>query len=244
MKKYKRIFRESLSYGDAISYLQSLDSSFPGSDLTASVISAFRKKFAKKFHPDIGHSGDELKIINDALDTVASGDYSAGQSYSRYTRSSQRNQPKETPVWVMAGYSGGMKPQSSIFSNDYSDINYIKKKAWEMSGRKKNPSKRDEFTFDVFDGSFYRGGFTVYGVNKPAFLKEMAEALQVWSFHKPKAVIVGSIQYGKKNVLIIPIQSGKVSNKNSWFEMEHNSFNDNPGNDRNFLSDLTVRLGL
>jgi curved DNA-binding protein CbpA len=238
-----------MSYEDALHLLLKYDRNFPKSEITDRIIKTYRRKFAKRYHPDTGYRGDDLKILNTALDVIRDeGTGYDSSQFSRQTRQTTRrpggtpmDQYPNVPIWAWAGYSGGSPPFGDIHRQNYRDINYIKKKAWEMAGKPKRPTKSDEFTFWNFDGRYGRGVFSVFAKDKSNILTEIAKAMIAWdSFFKSKAVLIR-----KPNGVteVAPVKNGKIVQSGPWFmSPSSSSFNLNPFNDSSFADKLNAML--
>jgi hypothetical protein len=239
--KIRDIILLEMSYADAINILQRHDSSFPTRDISKETITTYRRRFAKKYHPDLGHTGEELKIINAALDVVSR---SWGEPEIRYYYS-KREEPRQErtsyyptgkAIWAQAGWAGGVQIDDTIYRSDFKDTNYVKKTAWEKSGSNPNPTKRDEFTFWNFDGNYPRGAWSVFAKMSLSFLREVASWMVIWDYYNTsKAVLVTGSQIGDKKVLVI------VGDK-KYFYLSHHSFNKNPFNDKDFVEELKRKL--
>lgn len=213
-----------------------------------------RTRLAKRFQADLIRGGDsDLKMINAAYDVLKNGvsdSSSSGRSGGRwdagdrdgggsYTR---REEPQETPVWAMAGYSGGQKPSASISRENFTDVNYFKKMMWKLSDE-----SREEWTIWGFDGQFFRGVVTVYG--NSSIFSYMADAMYTWqtmgvNSYSCRAVFVSQKSSPNKLSLIYADKKYYTGNNGSPapIEFEHESFNSNPGNDQSFLRGLPAAL--
>jgi curved DNA-binding protein CbpA len=183
--------------------------------------------------------------------SYASGGYSSGYGAGRgYTgdpfgfRKQQRRNPNaereyqkqrspQTPEWAWAGYSGGLPPNASIYRNDYTDVNFIKKRMWELSGKSKK-----QYGILGFDGHFFRAGTTVFG--SPKIFNEMAKAMIDWQTkggnpYQCRAVFVTP---SKKKELYLIYADGVFYGDKPIGPLTHHSFNLNPGNDRRFMESL------
>lgn len=129
-----------------------------------------------------------------------------------------------------------MRESGHIYRNNYTDVNFIKKTMWEKSGKQ----TKERWTIWGFDGNYLRGVVTVYGTL--AIRSEMAKAMVIWqtlgSNHYPcHGVILTSDRMPKKVLLIWA--NGDLDEP---LEIEHNSFNANPGNDRSFMNELRRKV--
>ena len=204
--------------------------------LTKDDLKKMYKALVLKHHPDRGGNLSTIQDINAAYDVLKSAkpnmdhdddfSYGAGSSYSSYNT--------ETPEWAMAGYSGGSRPNGNISRNNFSDVNYFKKTMWELSHH-----SRIEYTIWAFDGHFFRGATTVYG--SPEIYKEMAKAMIVWNgsaSYDTRAVFFTLKK--KPGIISLIYADGKFYDEP--IEIEHESFNSNPGNDQSFLRKLPSML--
>lgn len=194
--------------------------------LDATSLKAARRQLAKNMHADVGGSHDGMALVNAAYDVLSA---EPGKPAGPYTPASPARET--TPVWAWAGHSGGMPPQGSIYRNDYSDLNFFKKRMWELSGKSK-----EEWTIWNFDGRYFRGTLTVYG--SEGIFNDMADAMRMWDrFHTSRAVFVS--RKGERTLHLI-WSDGEY--RDPPIPFEHDSFNANPGNDSMFMYDLPSHL--
>lgn len=126
------------------------------------------RKMVKQLHPDrSGGNLEKMQQVNAAYDVLKKGG-----DYETPRRPPQRK-PEEDAPWAHAGWSGGMPNSSSIYRQDYRDMNYIKKRMWELSGH-----SNVQWIIQGFDGYFMRHSLTVYG--SPKIFAQMAEAMITW----------------------------------------------------------------
>lgn len=199
-----------------------------GVDPLTTNLKAARKKLVMQNHPDRGGDNETMAQINAAYDVLAKGTGTTGSNYSTSSRRDSRPTEHGTPIWAMAGHSGGMPPSASIYRQDYRDVNYIKKQMWELSKHSKQ-----EWTIWGFDGAFLRGVVTVYG--SPAIFRDMAEAMVTWQTkggnpYPCRAVLV---QKGRSSDMQL-IWADGIFYGDKPISVEHESFNRNPSNDRSF----------
>lgn len=230
MRLREIITLREMTYGQAAAILRQhgLDPTLHPNELKP----AFRKA-AMDLHPDRGGDLEAMQALNAAYDIVAKG-----AATSRSSASPSRSQSSATPVWAMAGYSGGYPPNANISRNDYTDMNFIKKRMWELSGK-----SRDEYTLMGFDGHFFRHTLTVYG--SPTIFKKMAEALYTWQ-------TIGGNSYACRAVFVFERGGGDdkihllyADGKGYWdnpIPFVHHSFNLNPSNDQQFVRKLPQML--
>jgi hypothetical protein len=201
------------------------------------------KKLIIQHHPDRGGSPGVAQEVNAAFDVLKSTPVSSSGSsqdwpdYSKgsYGRSSQEDSDPY-PVWAQAGWSGGARESGRISRNDYRDMNFFKKKMWELSGQSK-----EEWTITAFDGSFFRNSLTVYG--SPKIFKDMAEAMVMWNSKGgnsyPTRAVFASRRRSKKMYVIY------CDGKFMSFDppaLAHDSMNDNPSNDQSFMRQMPEML--
>jgi curved DNA-binding protein CbpA len=228
---------EAMSASEALKLLKKHDAEFPNNpDETA--INKFRKKFAKKFHPDISDDKESLKDINTALDTLKknpgrSDDYKSGRSSREsYSRT-------EVPVWQ----TDRRNPFNDIKKNDYNDINFIMKKAWELSGSNTKPTEQDKYIFWQFSEFKEEGAVTLYANDDAEVQKELVKALLHWwrsrSGNGKKTTAIIIVDHDK-NTKVFPVDGGNIGKP---FDIDFgDSFNHNPFNDRYFTKSLQNAL--
>lgn len=180
------------------------------------------KKLALTYHPDrTGGDHDHIAMINAAYDVLKKGEAPS-------TAPAPEN---EFPAWQTDSRSR----YNRINRNDYTDINYFKKRMWELSGR-----SHEKWTIWAFDGHFFRGVLTVFG--SPEIFDDMAKAMVTWnsmganSYHT-RAVFVQ--KEGEHDISLIWLDGRPVKPP---VHMEHESFNANPGNDQSFTRRLPRML--
>ena len=199
-------------------------------------------------HPDRGGDEAKAKDINGAYDVLEKGNpggprvdtsgFQWGPSTTQQ-RHEQRKQQRENPqddVWAQAGHSGGMRNSSSIYRNDYRDMNFFKKRMWELSGKSDK-----EWNIVAFDGSYFRSSITVFGSDK--IFNDMADAMVIWNSHggnpyKTRAVFVNRTN-APETLFLIYLDGKHISPP---VPFRHDSFNANPGNDQQFVRSLPEKL--
>ena len=137
--------------------------------------------------------------------------------------------PESNAPWAQAGYSGGT-PNSGDGSDHVGNVNYYKKKAWEISG--KPPCTSDhEYTLWNWDGNYFRGNFSVFAV--PSKLYEISHMMIEWDDFKSIAVFYTKKTNDPHSITLINLRGEK-----HIVDFNHESFNKNPGNDQNFVQML------
>lgn len=209
------------------------------------------KKLVIKHHPDkhpdnVEQSTREMQMINAAYDTLkmisGEGNFRsyAHQAYRQHSQPQQRpgyNSPfTGDTAWAQAGWSGGMPFMSDIYTEDYTDLNYCKRMAWEISGRP-DPSKQNEYTFWAWDGSYFRNVMSVFAISSK--LHQIAKMFETWSGNNKMATFVQRYK-DPMNVIYLLTLRGKDIIPPKKFE--HESFNRNPGNDHSFEAWLRKNL--
>lgn len=222
----------------------------------------------KTYHPDKkSKTADDIKTrnINAAYDVLklAQGNHniyskefwdkkgpgfsSSNYSYSDYTQRQNRTHRQsddsrhdynQSEPWAWAGWDGGLPPNDQIFSA--SDINYLKKQAWEISGKPK-PSKENEYSIMDWDGFYFRCSFSVYAI--PSELFKISEMMVKWDNHYRSAAVFYQKKTDTKTIYLINLGGKKVDTvQNPSYSpgtpFQHNSFNGNPNNDKEFLQYL------
>src|SRR6516165_4513199 len=202
-----------------------------------------RNKLVMAHHPNHGGATEALAAINEAYDflkrqgTVPPENKPIDrlhQSYQNYSRDSHAS--GRMPAWALAGYSGGSLPNTAIYKNDFSDANFFKKAMWELSGK-----STTAYTIWVFDGHFFSSSIMVFG--SPKIFDTMADPMVTWQSnsetpHPIRAVLVSPFQ-GQGLYLIY---ADGIYYGDQPIQMEHESFNANPNNDRQLSRILTEML--
>lgn len=141
-----------------------------------------RRRLIHRHHPDRGGSLETAQSINAAYDLLKDGvpKYQASASALRSFRRAHQNRRDqlaalklchpEYPEWIWAGCSGEIVSRPEIHKSDFTDINFIKKSLWELSGHSEY-----EYTIWGFDGRVFRGGVAVFG--SPKVFDYMADAM-------------------------------------------------------------------
>src|ERR1700758_1011754 len=97
-----------------------------------------RNEILLKHHQDKTGSKDAAQEINPAYDilkqpgairmpVLTAGGVDWSQGWEKYENQPQPSAKTETPVWAMAGFSAGAPPSASIYRQNYTDDNFIKK---------------------------------------------------------------------------------------------------------------------
>lgn len=223
---------------EAISRLEALkifsDAGIDASKLDADGLKSAYRKLAMQYHPDRGGDLSKAQMINAAYDVLKNG---SGSRLGDDDDGSSRSGHTETPEWAWAGYSGGMPPSSSIYRNNYTDMNFFKKRMWELSDH-----SRQQWTIQQYDGAYFRHILTVFG--SPAIFRDMADAMLVWGAsgnpYNTRAIFVSRAKGGDKTLYCI-YADGVFYDKDP-VPFEHDSFNMNPGNDQQFVRKLPEML--
>ena len=258
--RYREILREmSRAEAEAIWRKHGAD---PSADLKSTW-----KKLLRTSHPDVGGNLDDAKLINAAYDVLKNPQKTASSSsgwgsddddggyYEERPRrqrnwyydpgaDARRDQDRENSntKWAWAGYSGGMQDNPTIRVNNYTDVNFIKKRMWELSGE-----STEEWTIWGFDGAYLRHVTTVYG--SPQIFAQMAEAMITWqtqgaNSYECRAVIVEKREPHRSKAYlddeddeehtVFLIWADGVFYDKKPIPLQYETFNRNPGNDQSF----------
>lgn len=179
----------------------------------------------QRYHPDrTGGSSEALSRINSAYDVLKNqGKAASGQAKEPTSRQ---------PAWQTDDRSS----YNGIAREDYTDLNWFKKRMWELSNQSKT-----KYTVWAFDGRHFRGTVTVFGSRDT--YREMAHAMVhhitkgANSYHV-EAVFVQEESHS--DVIILVWQNGK--DVRPPVPLEHESPNSNPSNDQIFMDMLPQTL--
>lgn len=130
---------------------------------------------------------------------------------------------------------------SEIKSENYTDINYFKKKMWEMSGKSK-----EKFSIYAFDGTSFQTKITVFGSEQ--IYEAMAKAMIIWNSYELNGNKKGRVHavfvhkddsdWDSMIALIYLDHDFSFSKKPEFLEYE----GDNPAKDSYFVSSLPETL--
>lgn len=207
-----------------------------------------RRQLINRHHPDRGGSLQTAQSINAAYDLLKEGipkyrgSHFALSSFRR-TNQSRRDQlaalklcNPDYPEWVWAGCSGDTPGRFDIRIQDFTDINFIKKSIWELSGHSEY-----EYTVWGFDGRIFRGHFAVFG--SPKVFNYMADAMvtfQTRGSNRYECRAVFAHEEASRDLYLVYADGRHYGD--APVKMKHYSFNLNPGNDVDFVRELTALL--
>ena len=127
------------------------------------------------------------------------------------------------------------EPRRRPRRESYSNLDYCVQVIEEESSKK---GQTRPYTFWAWDGMGFRGVFTAR--TNPESFPLASKIMELWndSLHQTKAVFVA---IEEKELLLLRLDRVDVSEQKRTFT--HESFNRNPGNDRDFVDLLRVSLG-
>jgi len=190
-------------------------------DLSPDKIRATWIKLVRQMHPDkTGGDHQPLAMINAAYDVLKAP---ASATVAKDDRG--------FPAWQTDQRS----TRNDIATNDYTDVNFFKKRMWELSGK-----SQEKWTIYAFDGTFFRGMVTVFGSSR--IFRDMAKAMVIHNSrggnpHQTRAVFVQDDT--DPDIILIWLDGNEISPP---IPMEHESRNRNPANDLGFTSRLSKVL--
>jgi hypothetical protein len=201
--------------------------------MSREAIKVARRELLHRHHPDRGGDLDTAQLINTAYDLIKDG-VSDGAFYGSDLAAyeAHKTQNPGCPEWAWAGYSGGV-PDATIYRNDFSDINFVKKSLWELSGH-----SGTEYTIWGSDGQRFHG---ISAFGSPKIFSYMTTAMITWlskQGHQCRAVLVGT---GVTKELYMTYAEGRYHTEDP-VRIVHSSFNSNPGNDPSFANKLAEVL--
>lgn len=248
--RLSEVLTGNMTYDQAVNIFKQLG--VDPTSMDAMALKTARKRLVMQHHTDRGGAPGVAQNINAAFDVLIKGPQqtpsmgsSSGQGGYRSYRSQggtwgdARNQQQDEdryPIWAQAGWSGGQRETGRIYRQDYTDMNFIKKSMWELSGK-----STAEYTLWGFDGHFFRNTLTVFG--SPKIFNYMAQAMYDWQTkggnpYECRAIFVS--QRRSPEIFLI-YADGKFYGDNP-IPFEHESFNLNPGNDQQFVRRLPEML--
>lgn len=197
-------------------------------------LKAAYRRLAVLHHPDRGGDGRTMALINTAYHVLAQrAEMARAANGAASPRTEHRHHP-ETPPWAWAGYAGGgLTPSAKISKPSYTDLNFVKKRMWELSG-----GSTEEWNLDSFNGRIFCGAFTVFG--SPAIFDEMARATVEGDRYNRVRAVFASRRGDDNRELLLIWSDGLVHEPPIRFE--HHSWNGNPANDLDFVRTLPKLL--
>jgi hypothetical protein len=195
--------------------------------MTNEQLHRFRRDLIKTCHPDLPENqgkNTDLGAINAAYDYLKS---LGSTTFNSAVRSSI------APPW---------QPDKRTLNNtirveSYRDVNYIKKRCWELSGH-----SDDIYTLDAFGKTTFEGRTLVYG--SPSIFDEMAQAMLIWNANGGKlsatrAIFVSSVD--EANSLNLIYADGRSFSKRP-IQMRFNPAAGSHYNDKIFQSKIPAIL--
>jgi len=163
---------------------------------------------------------DSLKMVNAAWDVL-------------------KNEPQSTDTGGFSDTRASAQRGTQQGKHDYTNINYIKQHLYDLALETGDPIRK--WTIWGFDGHFFRGTVTVEG--NPKIFKDMAEAMFTWqtqggNSYPCRAVFVSHTSE-PQTIYLIYADDIIYDNPIPFY---HESFNQNPSNDKHFVDSLPDRL--
>ena len=192
------------------------------------------RKLAMINHPDKGGNHENFIKISHAFE-VLSGKapetrpyiHQPTPSYGDFDpwRPKPNERPRTVPIWepdLRSFYNG-------IDKQDFTDVNYFKKKIWEAASVTGLSVFRTKIT--AFDGAFCRASITVFG--NTSVIPLMGKAMEIYNSNGPNPYATEAVfiqeAHNPQTVKII-----RINKKNVNINLDFDSFNENPYNDPTF----------
>jgi hypothetical protein len=177
-------------------------------------VKAAYRKASLRNHPDRGGSEASMKEINRAFEVL-----SRKNPEPSLSRAEPRAEPRRRP------------------RESYSNLDYCVQVIEEESRRRNRWGQTRPYTFWAWDGMTFRGVFTAR--TNPESFPLASKIMELWNDSRDhtKAVFV---DVGEKELLLLRLDRVDVSAQKRTFT--HESFNSNPGNDREFVDELRKSL--
>jgi hypothetical protein len=215
--------------------------------MAADDLKGARRELIHRHHPDRGGDLNAAQSINAAYDLLKDGvpKYRGTDFALKWFRRKHQGRREQVaalklcypdhPEWAWAGYSGDAPSRPVIHNNDFTDINFIKKTMWELSGH-----SDIEYTIWGFDGRSFRGQVAVFAT--PKAFNYMADAMimcQTKGSYRCDCRAVFAYQEESKNLFLI-YADGKYYGDNP-ITMQCSCERD-PEEDRDFVQNLPLIL--
>ena len=210
-------------------------------------LKAARRDLIHRHHPDRGGDLNAAQGINAAYDLLRDGvpKYRGTDFALKCFRRKHQGRREQVaalklcypnhPEWAWAGYTGDAPSRPVIHNNDFTDINFIKKTMWELSGH-----SDIEYTIWGFDGRNFRGQVAVFAT--PKVFNYMADAMimcQTRGSYRCDCRAVFAYQEESKNLFLI-YGDGKYYGDHP-ITMQCSCERD-PEEDREFVQNLPLML--
>jgi hypothetical protein len=179
-----------------------------GVDVTGMPLDQIRKSrnaLLQKHHPDTGGTMEAAQDINAAFDLLKNKN-----PYLLKPTLQPKPQPQPIPnEWIWAGYSGEYTPNSAISRSDFTDINFIKKSMWELSGK-----TNEEWTIFGYDGILFTNTIKVYGSSKIFYYMTIAMVDFQTKGSIPLSCRAVFVRQGTSHDLYLIYENGKHHDQN------------------------------
>jgi len=220
------------SLGDALKIL-GLKSGATEKDIVAAL-----RNSAKQHHPDLGITTDQMKKTNAAFEFLRDNGFETSQSYPGFETSSSHMRPHWRRSEDLPPWQTDLRSSYNEVGFGFTNLNYCKKSIYDKSVENGGKESLERWTIWAFDGSFFRGVFTVFCNTQTLGYAGMA--MQEWnegsnSSYNTKAVFASLSD--TKELILIRLDGRDVSKEMKKFH--HDSTNDNPGNDQEFVRMLS-----
>jgi hypothetical protein len=204
------------------------------------ILTAVRNS-AMQHHPDIrGGDAARMRQINAAYDFLKGIGFETSQSYPDFGTSSSHMRPHWRRTEDLPPWQTDLRSSYNEVGNGFNNLNYCKKSIYDKSVENGGKESLNRWHIDAFDGTFFRGGFMVF--SNPQTLGYAGMVMQKWNEgsnpYNTKAVFASLP--GTKELILIRLDGHDVSKEMKKFH--HESFNDNPGNDQEFIRMLRDSL--
>ena len=216
-------------------------------DTLAQAEDAYRER-SKIFHPDkLGGSKEAQQRINNAIDFMrkqgdqpqqTGGDWGGAHWEPPYQQQAWRSAsgpsrppPRERPL---PPWQTDKRSSYNEVGKDFTNVNFCKKAIYEEAVKH---GEYEEYTFDAWDGSFFRGVFSAYA--NPSSLGFGGMAMEQWNSRGGNPYDTVAVFANKKNgnvLQLVRLRGKDVSDKDIHFQ--HDSFNQNPSNDNEFVAKM------
>jgi len=120
--------------------------------------------------------------------------------------------PQSQPLsnkWIWAGHSGAKIPNSIILKSDFTDINFIKKSMWELSGK-----TDEEWIIYGYDGVLFTNTIIVYGSAKIFYYMAIAMVDFQTKGSIPLSCCAVFVRQGSSHDLYLIYENGKHRDQN------------------------------
>jgi curved DNA-binding protein CbpA len=192
------------------------------------------RDLSMRSHPDRGGSIKVQAKANSAFDFLKEKGFNTSGSRQEFRPHSRHRDTN----WGNPPWQTDSRSSYNEVGENFRNLNFCMKSIYEKA-IEIGPVER--WTIQAFDGSYFRNSFVVFC--NPETLGFAGKVMEEWNSHGANPYRTNAVfanQSGSKDLILVRIRGRDVSKEDIIFT--HDAFNENPGNDANFVRDLKNKL--